>query len=194
MLFVVTPSAFADRNERSPRSDIRWRFRCVRTCGTVLRLSAHPLPLWLALRYAAIQKGRPCRCEGGNGRDDRVDQAGSAGAHAAALQPASGHRAGCVRAKAGGSSVTRAAGVPATARGRARRRSELSHRHNAITFATGSVLGENVVTVEYKVNYLRPAQGERLLAAAIVESSGRQLAVCRCEVHSIEGENKSLCR
>ncbi len=64
---------------------------------------------------------------------------------------------------------------------------------NAITFAGGSVLGENVATVEYKVNYLRPARGERLVATAVVESSGSRLAVCRCEVLSIEGETESRC-
>lgn len=53
---------------------------------------------------------------------------------------------------------------------------------NALTFAGGSVLGPNVVTAEYKINYLKPAQGQRLIArAAVLASSGRQ-AVCRCEV------------
>jgi uncharacterized protein (TIGR00369 family) len=55
---------------------------------------------------------------------------------------------------------------------------------NAITFAGGSVLGENVVTAEFKVNYLQPALGQRLVATAVVESTGRRLAVCRCEVVS----------
>ncbi len=30
---------------------------------------------------------------------------------------------------------------------------------NALSFAGGSVLGENVITVEYKVNYMRPPVG-----------------------------------
>jgi uncharacterized protein (TIGR00369 family) len=30
---------------------------------------------------------------------------------------------------------------------------------NAITFAGGSVLGADVLTAEYKINYVRPAQG-----------------------------------
>ena len=64
---------------------------------------------------------------------------------------------------------------------------------NALTFAGGSVLGEKVVTVEYKVNYLRPARGERLMATAVVESSGRRLAVCRCEVIAIEAQKETLC-
>lgn len=64
---------------------------------------------------------------------------------------------------------------------------------NAITFAGGSVPGENVVTVEFKVNYLRPARGERLIATAIVEGSGTRLAVCRCEVVCIEGGQEHRC-
>ena len=30
---------------------------------------------------------------------------------------------------------------------------------NALSFAGGSVLGENVITVQYKVNYMRPPRG-----------------------------------
>lgn len=55
---------------------------------------------------------------------------------------------------------------------------------NAMTFAGGSVLGSGVVTVEIKVNYLRPAAGDgRLIAEAAVVDAGKNQAVCRCEVH-----------
>jgi acyl-CoA thioesterase len=64
---------------------------------------------------------------------------------------------------------------------------------NAITFAGGSVLGEKVVTAEFKVNYIRPARGQRLVATAVVESSGSRLAVCRCDVAAINGEKESRC-
>ncbi len=64
---------------------------------------------------------------------------------------------------------------------------------NAITFAGGSVLGENVLTLEYKVNYLRPARGERLVATAVVEGAGRRFAVCHCEVVSVEEGEEKLC-
>jgi uncharacterized protein (TIGR00369 family) len=64
---------------------------------------------------------------------------------------------------------------------------------SAITFAGGSVLGENVVTAEYKVNYLKPARGQRLVATAAVESSGSRIAVCRCEVVSIEDDREVRC-
>jgi uncharacterized protein (TIGR00369 family) len=64
---------------------------------------------------------------------------------------------------------------------------------NAITFAGGSVLGVNVLTLEYKVNYLRPARGERLIATAVVEGSGKRFAVCRCDVISVEDGEEKLC-
>jgi acyl-CoA thioesterase len=64
---------------------------------------------------------------------------------------------------------------------------------NAITFAGGSVLGERVVTVEFKVNYIRPARGQRLVATATVEGAGSRLAVCRCEVVAKDGEKERRC-
>ena len=39
---------------------------------------------------------------------------------------------------------------------------------NALTFAGGSVLGPNVVTAEYKINYLKPAHRAHLIARASV--------------------------
>lgn len=59
---------------------------------------------------------------------------------------------------------------------------------NALTFAGGSVLGD-CVTQEYKINYVRPALGERLLARATTVSSGKTQAVCQCQVFAIK-ENK----
>ncbi|SDR76930.1 PaaI family thioesterase [Actinopolymorpha singaporensis] len=53
---------------------------------------------------------------------------------------------------------------------------------NAMTFAGGSVLGPAVATVGFSINYLRPAQGERLVAEARVVNGGRRLAVVRCDV------------
>jgi acyl-CoA thioesterase len=64
---------------------------------------------------------------------------------------------------------------------------------NAITFAGGSVLGEKVVTAEFKVNYIRPARGQRLVATATVEGAGARLAVCRCEVVAKDGEKERRC-
>ncbi|MCC5812686.1 MAG: PaaI family thioesterase [Ectothiorhodospiraceae bacterium] len=55
---------------------------------------------------------------------------------------------------------------------------------NALTYAGGSVLGDSV-TSEYKINYLRPAKGEKLVARASVLSSGKRQAVCQCQVVAI---------
>jgi uncharacterized protein (TIGR00369 family) len=53
---------------------------------------------------------------------------------------------------------------------------------NALTFAGGSVLGDSL-TVEFKLNYLRPARpGSKLRAVATVVGSGSTNAVCRCDV------------
>lgn len=64
---------------------------------------------------------------------------------------------------------------------------------NALTFAGGSVLGTAVVTAEYKVNYLKPAQGDRLVARAKVLHIGKTQAVCRCDVLATEQDNEILC-
>lgn len=64
---------------------------------------------------------------------------------------------------------------------------------NALTFAAGSVLGENVLTAEYKLNYVRPAAGDRLVARAMVIGRGQSLAVCRCEVFVVQDGQEKLC-
>ena len=64
---------------------------------------------------------------------------------------------------------------------------------NALTFAGGSVLGPAVVTAEYKINYLKPAQGERLVARARVVHAGQRQAVCRCEVFDVRAGEETLC-
>lgn len=65
---------------------------------------------------------------------------------------------------------------------------------NALTFAGGSVLGPAVSTSEYKINYLRPAMGETLMARASVIHAGRRQAVCRCDVFSVQVDlEESLC-
>jgi uncharacterized protein (TIGR00369 family) len=64
---------------------------------------------------------------------------------------------------------------------------------NALTFAGGSALGPAVVTSEFKINYLRPARGERLIAKASVVHAGKSQAVCRCEVFSLTDGQELLC-
>ena len=53
--------------------------------------------------------------------------------------------------------------------------------------------GSDVLSVEFKVNLLSPAAGDRFRATAGVVRSGRTLTVCSCEVHSmVDGEPAKL--
>ncbi|WP_417624720.1 PaaI family thioesterase [Paremcibacter congregatus] len=62
---------------------------------------------------------------------------------------------------------------------------------NCLTYAGGSVLGD-CVTLEYKINYLRPAIGHTLIARATVLSSGKRQAVCECKVFALSEDSESL--
>ena len=65
---------------------------------------------------------------------------------------------------------------------------------NALTFAGGSVLGPAVLTSEYKINYLRPASGDTLVARASVVYAGKRQAVCRCDVFAVgAGGGETFC-
>jgi uncharacterized protein (TIGR00369 family) len=64
---------------------------------------------------------------------------------------------------------------------------------NALTYAGGSALDAGVVTSEFKINYLRPAMGEFLVARASVIHAGKNQAVCRCEVYISDKGVESLC-
>ena len=46
--------------------------------------------------------------------------------------------------------------------------------------------GSDVLSVEFKVNLLAPARGERVVADGRVVRSGRRLTVCQAEVHAVE--------
>ena len=50
-----------------------------------------------------------------------------------------------------------------------------------------------VLTVEYKVNFLAPARGEKLVARGEVVTAGRRLFVCRAEVSAVDGEDERVC-
>jgi len=64
---------------------------------------------------------------------------------------------------------------------------------NAITFAGGLALGGNALTAEFKINYLRPAVGQRLIAQASARHAGKRMAICQCEVYAIDNHNRKLC-
>ncbi len=65
---------------------------------------------------------------------------------------------------------------------------------NALTYAGGSALGgHGIVTSEFKINYLRPAVGERLIARADAVHTGKSQAVCRCDIFAVEDGREKLC-
>jgi uncharacterized protein (TIGR00369 family) len=64
---------------------------------------------------------------------------------------------------------------------------------NALTFAGGTAMQVPVVTSEFKINYLRPAMGERLIARASADAVSKTQAVCRCEVFAVKDGAEKLC-
>jgi len=52
--------------------------------------------------------------------------------------------------------------------------------------------GSSVVTVEYKANFLAPAEGERMLAQARVVRPGRSVTVCARDVYTVVGDERKL--
>jgi len=48
--------------------------------------------------------------------------------------------------------------------------------------------GYEVVSAEFKINFVRPAIGERFLAIGRVQSSGKLLTVCTGEVRALSGD------
>lgn len=64
---------------------------------------------------------------------------------------------------------------------------------NALTYAGGTAMQVPVVTSEFKINYLRPALGERLVVRAKAEAVSKTQAVCRCEVFAVKDGVEKLC-
>jgi uncharacterized protein (TIGR00369 family) len=76
--------------------------------------------------------------------------------------------------------------------------------HGAVVGAIGDNAGgyaaltlappdREVLTVEYKVNLLVPARGERLVARGEVVTAGRRLFVCKAEVSVVDGGDERVC-
>lgn len=65
---------------------------------------------------------------------------------------------------------------------------------SACGYAALSVMDKEsaVLSVEYKVNLLAPAVGDRMRAVGRVIKSGRTLVVCQGEVIAVAGENESV--
>jgi len=53
--------------------------------------------------------------------------------------------------------------------------------------------GDGVLTVEYKLNLMAPADGELLIARGEVVRPGRTLTVARAEVWVVKGGRETLC-
>ena len=64
---------------------------------------------------------------------------------------------------------------------------------NALTFAGGRRLEGQVVTGEYKINDIRPAWGDALVARAKAISSGKTQSVTRCEIYAVTDGTERLC-
>lgn len=50
----------------------------------------------------------------------------------------------------------------------------------------------DVLSVEFKINLLRPAEGERFTARAAVKRCGRTLTICDCDVASVSGGEEKI--
>jgi uncharacterized protein (TIGR00369 family) len=66
---------------------------------------------------------------------------------------------------------------------------------NATTTAAGTTIDRNThtcLTAEYKLNFIAPGKGERLVCEATVIKPGRRLAVVEAKVYSHEGDKAAL--
>ena len=53
--------------------------------------------------------------------------------------------------------------------------------------------GASVLSIEYKLNLLAPAKGEKFIARAKVMKAGKTITVCNAEVYAKTGRKESLC-
>lgn len=64
---------------------------------------------------------------------------------------------------------------------------------NALTFAGGQVLGPAVLTSAVNLAYLRPAQGEKLIARASTQGQTSKTAVTQVEIYVLNDGAEYLC-
>jgi uncharacterized protein (TIGR00369 family) len=57
---------------------------------------------------------------------------------------------------------------------------------------TKAAPGFEVVTAEFKINFVRPAIGERFVAVGTVQTSGKLLSVCTGEVRAFTGDSSKV--
>lgn len=63
---------------------------------------------------------------------------------------------------------------------------------NALTFAGGLALGGDALTAEYKINYVKPAVGETVIARSRAVATTRRQAVCQCSVFVVRDGTEHL--
>lgn len=65
---------------------------------------------------------------------------------------------------------------------------------NSMAFAGGLALGGDALMAEFKINFVRPAVGGRLIARARTTALSKRQAVCRSKVFSVSGDGaETLC-
>ena len=65
---------------------------------------------------------------------------------------------------------------------------------NAMAFAGGIALGGDALMAEFKINFVRPAVGGRLVARAHTTAVSRRQAVCRSKVFAVADDGaETLC-
>jgi len=87
-------------------------------------------------------------------------------------------------------------------------RDDLSQQHgyfhagmtSAVADSAGGYAGytlfpvdSSVLTVEFKINLIAPAQGEKLIATGRVKKPGRTLTICEFEVVAVQGGKARTC-
>ena len=76
--------------------------------------------------------------------------------------------------------------------------------HGAVTGAIADTAGgyaaltlvppdREVLTVEYKINFLAPARGEKLVARGEVVTAGRRLFICKAGVFAVASGEERAC-
>jgi uncharacterized protein (TIGR00369 family) len=66
---------------------------------------------------------------------------------------------------------------------------------NAGGYAAYSLMAatSSILTVEYKLNLLAPAKGDRLVGKSKVVKYGRTLTICQSEVYAVTNNTETLC-
>lgn len=62
----------------------------------------------------------------------------------------------------------------------------------SLTFMGASALGPNVLTSEFKINFVRPGVGDTLVARASVVSATKRQAVTRCDIYAVQDGKEKL--